>query len=101
MEARDEGHCGLPHEELIPLAEKLLEVPTDAIESAIQEELREGAIIADQVQDADCVFLAHTSPPRIILDTIMQERIIPHGDGLAASREHHANHVRPVLPCAW
>ena len=57
MEARDEGHCGLPHEELIPLAEKLLEVPTDAIESAIQEELREGAIIADQVQESPCVFL--------------------------------------------
>ena len=27
-EAMDEGHCGLPTEELIPLAEKLLEVPT-------------------------------------------------------------------------
>ena len=26
-EAMDEGHCGLPTEELIPLAEKLLEVP--------------------------------------------------------------------------
>jgi exodeoxyribonuclease V alpha subunit len=58
MEARDEGHCGLPYGELIPLAEKLLEVPTEAIESAIQEELQEGTIIADRVQDADCVFLA-------------------------------------------
>jgi hypothetical protein len=26
-EAMDEGHCGLPTEELIPLAEELLEVP--------------------------------------------------------------------------
>jgi len=58
MEARDEGHCGLPHVELIPLAEKLPEVPTEAIESAIQEDLQEGTIIADRVQDADCVFLA-------------------------------------------
>jgi exodeoxyribonuclease V alpha subunit len=58
MEARDEGHCGLPREALIPLAEKLLDVPTTAIESAIQEELLDGAIVADRVQDAECVFLA-------------------------------------------
>jgi len=57
MEARDEGHCGLPREELIPLAEKLLEVPTGSIESAIQEELLDGAIIADRVQETECVFL--------------------------------------------
>ena len=30
-EAMDEGHCGLPTEELIPLAEKLLEVPQELI----------------------------------------------------------------------
>ena len=27
----DEGHCGLPRQELIPLAEKLLEVPQQLI----------------------------------------------------------------------
>ena len=48
----------MPREELIPLAEKLLEVPTAAIESAIEDELHEGTIIADQVQGAECVFLA-------------------------------------------
>jgi exodeoxyribonuclease V alpha subunit len=30
-EAMDEGHCGLPTEELIPLAEELLEVPQELI----------------------------------------------------------------------
>src|SRR5712672_437170 len=30
-EAMDEGHCGLPTEELIPLAEKLLDVPKELI----------------------------------------------------------------------
>ena len=29
-EAMDEGHCGLPRDELVPLAEKLLEVPSGA-----------------------------------------------------------------------
>jgi exodeoxyribonuclease V alpha subunit len=30
-EAMDEGHCGLPTDELVPLAEKLLEVPQQLI----------------------------------------------------------------------
>jgi exodeoxyribonuclease V alpha subunit len=38
-EAMDEGHCGLPTEELIPLAEKLLEVPQDLIRAALDLEL--------------------------------------------------------------
>ncbi|WP_226856662.1 SF1B family DNA helicase RecD2, partial [Acidithiobacillus caldus] len=40
------------------LAEKLLDVPTAAVESAIREELLDGAIVADWVQDAECIFLA-------------------------------------------
>ncbi|WP_010637990.1 helix-hairpin-helix domain-containing protein [Acidithiobacillus thiooxidans] len=58
MEARDDGHCGLPHEALTPLAEKLLEVPIDAIEAAIAAEIQEGTLIADQVQNTPGVFLA-------------------------------------------
>src|SRR3954453_11488051 len=45
-EAMDEGHCGLPTEELIPLAEKLLEVPQELISTAIELELQEGAVVA-------------------------------------------------------
>src|SRR6187401_253144 len=33
-EAMDEGHCGLPTEELVPLAEELLEVPPELIRTA-------------------------------------------------------------------
>src|SRR5438876_2018699 len=33
-EAMDEGHCGLPSSELMPLAEKLLEVPQNLIRTA-------------------------------------------------------------------
>ena len=38
-EAMDEGHCGLPTAELIPLAEKLLEVPQQLIQTALDLEL--------------------------------------------------------------
>ncbi len=41
-EAMDEGHCGLPTEELIPLAEKLLEVPQGLIRTALDLELQPG-----------------------------------------------------------
>ena len=57
-EAMDEGHCGLPTAELIPLAEKLLEVPQELIRTALDLELQEGTVVADQVGEAPCVFLA-------------------------------------------
>ena len=57
-EAMDEGHCGLPTEELTPLAEKLLEVPQELIRTALDLELQEGTVIADRVGETPCVFLA-------------------------------------------
>jgi hypothetical protein len=45
-EGMDEGHCGLPTEELIPLAEKMLEVPQELIGTALDLELREGTMVA-------------------------------------------------------
>ena len=58
-EAMDEGHCGLPTDELVPLAqEELLEVPKELIRTALDLELQEGTVIADRVGETPCVFLA-------------------------------------------
>ena len=57
-EAMNEGHCGLPTDELIPLAEKLLEVPPKLIRTALDLELQEGTVVADRVGETPCVFLA-------------------------------------------
>src|SRR5208283_4045085 len=57
-EAMDEGHCGLPTDQLIPLAEKLLEAPKALILTALELERSDGAVIADKVGDAACMFLA-------------------------------------------
>ena len=57
-EAMDEGHCGLPTEQLIPLAEELLEAPKELILTALELERSEGAVIADKVGDTACMFLA-------------------------------------------
>src|ERR1700726_988771 len=54
----DEGHCGQPTDELVPLAEKLLEVPKELVRTALDLELQEGTVIADRVGETPCVFLA-------------------------------------------
>src|SRR6201997_2261053 len=56
-EAMDEGHCGLPAKELISLAQTLLEVPAELVETALGLELGEGAVIADDLEGRRCLFL--------------------------------------------
>ena len=57
-EAMDEGHCGLPTEELQALAAELLEIPAEVVDTALALELAEGAVVADTVAGRACVFLA-------------------------------------------
>ena len=57
-EALDDGHCGLPRDDLLPLAVELLEIPESLIVDALKLELEAGAVIADTVEVRPCVFLA-------------------------------------------
>ncbi|MBB4267842.1 SF1B family DNA helicase RecD2 [Roseospira visakhapatnamensis] len=57
-EAMDEGHCGLPVAELVPLARTLLEVEPSLVETALGDELAEGAVIEITLGETRCVFLA-------------------------------------------
>jgi exodeoxyribonuclease V alpha subunit len=56
-EAMGQGHCGLPAEELVPLAVGLLEVDGALVQTAMELELVEGTVIADTVGETACVFL--------------------------------------------
>ena len=56
----DEGHCGLPTDQLIPLAEELLEAPRELILTALELERSDGAVIADKVGDTACPWRAST-----------------------------------------
>ncbi len=56
-EAMDEGHCGLPTVELVPLAAELLEIPKELVSDALELELAGGTVIADTVDATPCVFL--------------------------------------------
>jgi exodeoxyribonuclease V alpha subunit len=55
----DEGHCGLPTDELVPLAGKLLEVPQELIRTALDLELAEGAIVPDECRRLNAAFSWH------------------------------------------
>src|SRR5262249_34996854 len=57
-QAMDEGHCGLPTDGFVPLAEKLLEAPKELIRTAFALEWADGVVTADTVSDKRCVFLA-------------------------------------------
>ena len=57
-EAMDDGHCGLPLEDLVPMAEQLLEIPASIVEEALDLELEGGEVVADEVDGRRCIFLA-------------------------------------------
>ena len=56
-EAMDEGHCGLPTVELVPLAVKLLEIGKELVLTALNLELTDGTVIADVAAQTPCIFL--------------------------------------------
>ncbi|MBP2294118.1 SF1B family DNA helicase RecD2 [Azospirillum rugosum] len=57
-EATDEGHCGVPTAQLVPMAAKLLEIEPPIVETALGLELTEGTVVADTLDGEPCVFLA-------------------------------------------
>jgi len=57
-EAMDDGHCGLPEEDLIALTVKLLAIPTELVLPALELEQRAGEVVADDVDGRSCIFLA-------------------------------------------
>ncbi len=58
-EAVTEGHCGLPEDDLLPAAEKLLEIPTDILRDALHQELQDETVVADTMGGQRCIFLGH------------------------------------------
>jgi exodeoxyribonuclease V alpha subunit len=57
MTAMDNGNCGLPTEQLITLATKLLEVPKELALDALMAEIAENNVIVDNIDNEECIFL--------------------------------------------
>jgi exodeoxyribonuclease V alpha subunit len=55
--AMDEGHCGLPIDLLVGLAQRLLEVDAPLIHVAAAEAVTTGEVIEDGVEGQSCLFL--------------------------------------------
>ena len=59
VEAVGDGHCALPEDDLLTLAEQLLEIPKASLADALALEIRDGNVVADKIGDKGCVFLPH------------------------------------------
>jgi exodeoxyribonuclease V alpha subunit len=59
LTALDEGHAGLPREDLIARALAILQVDAARVEEAIALELSAGTLVSATVGASACVFLAH------------------------------------------
>ena len=59
LQAVEAGDCGLPDDDLLTLAEKLLEVDRPLLTDALALETREGNVVAETVVGRACVFLPH------------------------------------------
>jgi exodeoxyribonuclease V alpha subunit len=56
-QSMDEGHCGLPIGELVPLAAELLEAQQELVQTALNLEVSDRTVIVDTVGGTVCVFL--------------------------------------------
>jgi exodeoxyribonuclease V alpha subunit len=59
LQAVEKGDCGLPKDDLLTLAQKLLEVERGLLAEGLALELAGRNVIADTVNDQPCVFLPH------------------------------------------
>ena len=56
--AMDDGHCGLPRDQLLPLCKELLDVSLELIEQALVLELSSGNVLLETIDKKECVFLS-------------------------------------------
>jgi exodeoxyribonuclease V alpha subunit len=56
--AMEDGHCGLPGEELTTLTRELLDVPAALVDTALGLELEDGTVIADAARGRRVIFPA-------------------------------------------
>jgi exodeoxyribonuclease V alpha subunit len=57
QEATDDGHCGLPVDNLLTLAAKLLDVDKALVRAALDHELAGAEVVGDTIGGEACVFL--------------------------------------------
>jgi exodeoxyribonuclease V alpha subunit len=59
LQAVEDGDCGLPQEELLMLAQKLLEIDRSVLEQALLQEIAESSVLIEPIAGRACVFLPY------------------------------------------
>jgi exodeoxyribonuclease V alpha subunit len=59
LQAVENGDCGLPEEDLLTLAERLLEIGRDTLAEALRLEVAEESVVLESVDGRPCVFLPY------------------------------------------
>ena len=59
LQAVESGDCGLPEDDLLTLAERLLEIGRDTLAEALTFETAEGCVVVEPVDGRTCVFLPY------------------------------------------
>jgi len=59
LQAVESGDCGLPENDLLSLAERLLEIGRDTLAEALTLETAERCVIVEPIDERPCVFLPH------------------------------------------
>lgn len=57
LEATSDGHCGLPQEMLIEQSSKLLEIESELLIEAMNQEINDNILVADELGDLSMIFL--------------------------------------------
>jgi exodeoxyribonuclease V alpha subunit len=74
MEAVADGHCALPEENLLTLAEELLEIGRGTLAEALALEAAEGGVVIDRIGDTICVFLPHLRKAEDVVASIIRRQ---------------------------
>ena len=74
MEAVADGHCALPEENLLTLAEELLEIGRGILAEALALEAAEGGVVIDHIGDTTCVFLPHLRKAEDVVASIIRRQ---------------------------
>lgn len=91
-EALDEGHCGLAREVLVPRAAELLKRPEEQVEEALELELADRHVVAEEAGGKACVFL----PALHAAERAIAERIVSLAAGVPPWR-----HSDPATAIPW
>ena len=72
MDAVADGHCALPEENLLTLAEELLEIGRSTLAEALALEAAESGVVIDHIGATTCVFLPHLRKAEDVVASIIR-----------------------------